>query len=224
MSGSLAIKGIREGLLITLGGNTWAEALDEMLAHIDSKGDFFLGARIALQLGTLEPRAADLAEARSKLAKRGLTLWAALTEVPTVARSAKRLGLATVLPAPPDGPRYIELAGSGATLVRGTLHSGDRIEGAGHVVILGDVDPGAEIIAAGDIIVWGVLSGAVHAGATGDDSALVCALALSPTHLDIAGHAAAPLPRSPLQPMTARLEDGAVMVEAWIPTDGKAHT
>jgi hypothetical protein len=106
-----------------------------MLAHIDSKGDFFLGARIALQLGPLEPRAGELSDARSRLAKRGLTLWAVLTEVPTVARSAKRLGLATILPAPLDAPNDGELAGSDATLVRGTLHSGERIQSAGHVVI-----------------------------------------------------------------------------------------
>ncbi len=225
MSGSLAIKGIREGLLITLGGNTWADALEELLAHIDSKGDFFLGARIALHLGSLEPGAADLADARSRLAKRGLTLWAALTETPAVIRSAKSLGLVTELPATsaaPDSTKEAELGAGGARLVRGTLPSGHRIQSAGHVVILGDVDSGAEIAAAGNIIVWGALRGRALAGANGDGSALVCALELSPEQLVIAGRSAVPpLPGGSARPATARLDGETIIIEEWKTSGGE---
>jgi len=220
MSGTLAIKGIREGLLITLGGSTWAEALDEMLAHLDSKGDFFLGARIALQLGSLEPRAGDLAEVRSRLAKRGVTLWAVLTEAPTVAGAAQSLGLATVLPTPaPEVPPGSGSGGAGAVLIEETVHSGRRVESAGHMVVMGDVDFGAEIIAGGHIVVWGKLRGVAHAGALGNEGAVVCALDLSPMQLRIAGHTAISPPRrgSP-QPECAQLRDGKIVVEVWKPS------
>jgi septum site-determining protein MinC len=36
--------------------------------------------------------------------------------------------------------------------------------------------------------VWGKLRGTVHAGARGDESAVVCALYLAPTQLRIAGY------------------------------------
>jgi len=226
MSGTLAIKGIREGLLITLGGSTWAEALDEMLAHLDSKGDFFLGARIALQLGSLEPRAGDLAEIRSRLAKRGVTLWAVLTESPTVARAAQSLGLATALPTPAtEVPPGSGIGGAGAVLIEGTVHSSRRVEFAGHIVIVGDVDFGAEIIAAGHIVVWGKLRGAAQAGAFGNETAVICALDLSPMQLRIAGHTAVSPPRrgSP-QPECARLRDGKIVAEVWKPSGRETRT
>jgi septum site-determining protein MinC len=220
MSGTLAIKGIREGLLITLGGSTWAEALDELLAHLDSKGDFFLGARIALQLGPLEPRAGDLAEVRSRLAKRGVTLWAVLTEAPAVASAAQSLGLATVLPTPaPDAPPGSGGGGTGALLIEATVPSGHRIESAGHVVIVGDVNLGAEIIAGGHIVVWGRLRGTAHAGALGNEGAVVCALDLSPMQLRIAGHTAvSPSRRGSPQPECAHLRDGKIATEVWEPS------
>jgi septum site-determining protein MinC len=221
MSSVLAIKGIREGLLITLGGSTWAEALEEMLAHIDSKGDFFLGARIAVRLGEHLPRAADLADLRGRLAKRGLTLWAVLTDAPAVVAAAQSLALATALPSPPagsDAPLESAMTGTAAVLVESTLHSGKRIEYAGHVVVLGDVSPGVEIVAGGHVIVWGKLRGTVHAGAHGNEHARVCALDLSPMQLRIAGHAAtSPSRRGSPQPEVVRLRNGNLVTDVWKP-------
>jgi septum site-determining protein MinC len=60
----------------------------------------------------------------------------------------------------------------------------------GDIAIIGDVNPGAEVIAGGDIVVWGRVRGILHAGAFGDESAVICALDLSPMQLRIAGHIA----------------------------------
>jgi septum site-determining protein MinC len=73
-------------------------------------------------------------------------------------------------------------------LIKRTLRNGRTIHSDGHVIVLGDVNAGAMIIAAGDVIVWGKLRGTVHAGARGDESAVVCALYLAPTQLRIAGY------------------------------------
>lgn len=73
-----------------------------------------------------------------------------------------------------------------AIIVRRTLRSGQRVHHIGSIVILGDVNPGAEVIAGGDIIVLGALRGVAHAGAMGEEDALVVAFRLLPTQLRIA--------------------------------------
>jgi septum site-determining protein MinC len=103
-------------------------------------------------------------------------------------------------------------------LVRRTLRSGQVIQHPGHVVVIGDVNPGAEIIAGGDVVVWGKLRGIVHAGATGDDGAVVCALSLAPLQLRIGNHIArAPEGREDLleRPEMASVQDGEIVAEPW---------
>jgi len=84
------------------------------------------------------------------------------------------------------------------------------------VIVIGDVNPGAEIFAGGNIIVWGKLRGTVHAGAQGDNSAIVCALDLSPTQLRIADKISiAPSQKNIPKPEIARLVDNRVIAETW---------
>jgi septum site-determining protein MinC len=66
--------------------------------------------------------------------------------------------------------------------------------------------------------VWGRLRGMVHAGAEGEESAVVCALELSPTQLRIAGQIAiSPQRKGKSQPELARLVKGQVVSEPWNP-------
>jgi septum site-determining protein MinC len=86
------------------------------------------------------------------------------------------------------------------------------------VVILGDVNPGAEIIAGGNVVVWGRMRGVVHAGAAGDESAVVCALDLAPTQLRIASHIGVSPDRSgPPRPEMAHVREGRLIAEGWQP-------
>lgn len=98
-----------------------------------------------------------------------------------------------------------------------TLRSGQRVSGAGTVVVLGDVNPGAEVIAGGDVIVVGKLRGLAHAGAEGNEEAVIWALELSVKQLRIAGHVAvAPEDAShPGGPERARVKDGQIVIEPW---------
>lgn len=103
-------------------------------------------------------------------------------------------------------------------LVHRTLRSGQIIQHPGHVVVIGDVNPGAEIIAGGDVVVWGRLRGIVHAGAAGNDGAVVCALSLAPLQLRIGHHIArAPEGREdlPQRPEIASVQDGEIVAEPW---------
>lgn len=75
-------------------------------------------------------------------------------------------------------------------IFRGTLRSGQVFRHAGTIMLIGDVNPGAEVISGGDIFVWGRLRGIVHAGAMGNERAVVCAIDFEPIQLRIAGYIA----------------------------------
>ena len=221
MSSKIEIKGIRDGLLITLGDGTWDELHQALIEQLDQQAEFLRGARLAIDAGSLILKAVDLGDLTREISDRGLTLWALLSESPTTERSAQSFGLAIRLPKPgPVKPAVAPVPqdAEGAVLVRRTLRSGANLQFAGHVVVIGDVNPGAQVIARGDVVVWGKLRGMVHAGAEGDEQAVVCALDLSPTQLRIAGAiAVTPKRRGKPQPELARLEKGQVVAEAWDP-------
>ena len=96
------------------------------------------------------------------------------------------------------------------------LRSGSKFFTDGNVVILGDVNPGAEIIAGGNIIVMGSLRGMVHAGASGDEKAIIIAFRLIPTQLRIADHITRPPDGEEVvidSPEMARIRSGKVCIE-----------
>ena len=69
---------------------------------------------------------------------------------------------------------------------KGTMRSGASINFNGNVVVMGDINPGAEVIATGNIIVTGTIKGMVHAGAKGNDSAIITGMGIKPTQIRIA--------------------------------------
>ena len=98
------------------------------------------------------------------------------------------------------------------------MRSGQAISYHGNVVILGDVNPGAEIAATGNVIVMGALRGVVHAGAGGDENAIVLAFKLQPTQLRISDHITRPPDNEIIEtdhPEMARIRDGVVTIEAF---------
>ena len=222
MSDLITIKGIREGLLVTLSeGENWMATSRTLLDRIDQASDFFTGAKLALGVGPRALSAADLGRLRDALSERKVNLWAVLSDSPTTVNAAQALGLIIHLPAStpqtrPDREVDPEEAREEAVLVRRTLRSGRSVRHTGHVVVIGDVNPGAEIVAGGDVVVWGRLRGVVHAGAGGDAEAVVCALDLSPTQLRIANHiATSPARKGEPKPEMARIRDGQIVAERW---------
>jgi len=221
------IKGIQEGLLITLGEGPWKEVHAELLDHLTKQGQFLRGARVALDVGDRALKAAELGSLRDEISERELSLWAVLSSSPTTETTAQTLGLATRLSkASPEKPVKRQdttfFEGEDAILVQRTLRSGYSLTYPGHVVVIGDVNPGAEIIASGNIVVWGHLRGMVHAGAEGDEKAIVCALKLSPTQLRIAGQIAFQDElHTKTQPVIARRQGNKVITELWSTKKGK---
>jgi len=223
MQPSVQIKGIRDGLLIILGEGAWEEIREALFGQLDQQADFLRGARLALDVGNRILKAADLGQLRDQLSDRGLSLWAVMSNSPVTEQTAQTLGLATRISKPvpervaPSANTTIS-GGEGAVLVRRTLRSGYSLKHSGNVIVIGDVNPGAEIVASGNVIVWGHLRGMVHAGAEGDENAVVCALDLAPTQLRIAGLIAiTPKRRGKPQPEMVMVSNGQVVAELWNP-------
>ncbi|HEX5837866.1 MAG TPA: septum site-determining protein MinC [Anaerolineales bacterium] len=219
----IQIKGLRDGLLVSLDDAPWEEQRAALIAQVDSQPSFFQGARLALDVATQVLKVNELVELRDQLSERGIALWAVISESPTTEKTAQLLGLATRISKPrPEESRKFSVEDLGeetALFLSRTLRSGTRIEFAGHVVVLGDVNPGAEIVAQGNVMVWGRLRGMVHAGSKGNRAAMICALDLSPTQLRIADEVAGSLkPRDLPRPERARInEDGKLQAEFWSP-------
>ncbi len=224
---TLTIKGIRQGLLITLSEGEWGPQLDALGAYLSANPAFFRGGRVALDVGARRLNGPEIRAAAELLAHHEVELWAVLSTDPTTEAAVQELGLVIDLgpsAAPPAaGPAAEdELSRSAGPLadglvIRRTLRSGQILRHPGHIVVIGDVNPGAEVVAGGDIVVWGRVRGLVHAGALGEEGAVICALDLAPTQLRIAGHIA----RSPDErrskpvPEIAMVRDERIVAEPW---------
>jgi septum site-determining protein MinC len=217
-SSLVQIKGLREGLLVSLGDAGWPVLQRALMEYIEQQPAFFQGARLALDVGNQVLRVAELSTLRDQLSERGISLWAVLSNSPATESTAQILGLATRVhkPRPQELQAAKGIDDETALWVNKTLRSGMRIEFASHIIIFGDVNMGAEVIAGGSVIVWGRLRGVVHAGAQGNRDAVVCALDLSPTQLRIANEIAiSPAKGDKSQPEIVRLKDGRLQAEPW---------
>ena len=99
-----------------------------------------------------------------------------------------------------------------------TLRSGTAIRFDGDVIVFGDVNPGAQIIATGNVLVLGSLRGMVHAGASGDENAIILGFDLRPTQLRI-GRKIAIAPNedaaSGTNPTVARVRDDKIVLDPY---------
>lgn len=232
---SVSIKGTKDGLLVTLGEGDLASILGELEARLGNTAWFFKGAQVALDVGRRELSIEEIERIQTLLTRHQVTLVSVISEVPATRAAASLLDLETRRSFRPESrlkrraKDFIEpfvplKVGFGrgqlseGTLIRCTLRSGQVVRHPGHVVIIGDVNAGAEVIAGGDIVIWGSLRGTVHAGAMGDDQAIVCALDFAPLQLRIGKYIARPpegAPRPVAIPEIAFVQEGRIIVEAW---------
>ena len=231
VASQIGIKGIREGLLVTVPDRgSFADLVALLIDELSQKQAFLQGSQVALQIGYRKLNKEDLRELQALFEQNQLELWAVLAEESVTREAARDLALATRLSGSqtdlngnflsqvtepetsvPDNPPQ------GGLILKETLRSGRAIYHEGHVVVIGDVNPGAEIVAGGDVIVWGRLRGLVHAGALGDETAVICALELNPTQLRIANQIAISPDekRSRAIPEQAAIRNGQIEAEMW---------
>lgn len=218
----MEIKGIKDGILVTLEEQDWLDGKKNLIKKIKEKQEFFRGARLVLDVGNNVLRAKELGELRDNLSTQEVTLSGILSPSLVTQESARLLGMSTKLSTPKVKagnkikPLDTALKGEPAVMIHRTMRSGFKVAYQGHVIVLGDVNPGAEIIASGSVIVWGRLRGTVHAGAEGDDEAVVCALDLSPMQLRIAAKiATTPQEKEQPKPEIASIKEDQIIAEPW---------
>lgn len=103
--------------------------------------------------------------------------------------------------------------------LRKTVRGGQSIRYNGNIVIIGDINSGAEVTAAGNIIVLGAIKGNVSAGANGNTKAIIAAFSLQPEILKISNIVTLSPDDSeePEYPEVAKVKDGAIIVEPYLP-------
>src|SRR5436190_17128994 len=238
VQGNIAIKGTRNGLLLTLEPETpFSELLNALSHRLSEAPGFFRGASLALYTRHRDLRISERTQLEELLANYQMSVTS--LEQMLVAKQHEPEVIASNVASEPyidvgSNPPIIAEIQSEQTQVqidrldprdsddtlflRRTIRSGQAIQHASNIVILGDVNPGAEIVAGGDIIVWGVLRGMVHAGYPDNENAYVCSLHLAPVQLRIAHLLSRPPEGGEMQtlPEVAAIRNGRIVVDTWI--------
>ena len=235
VQGNIAIKGTRNGLLLTLEPETsFSELLNALSYRLSEAPGFFRGASLALDTRRRDLRTSERMQLEELLANYQMsvtsleqTLKAKQEVLVSVPSDIVLMPTFTAEFQSEQAPEQIERLDprdSDDTLfLRRTIRSGQAIQHASNIVILGDVNPGAEIISGGDVLVWGVLRGMVHAGYPNNESAIVCSLLLAPVQLRIAHLLSRPPDGYQVQarPEFASIKSGQIVVEAWLNGHGR---
>ncbi|MBN1483906.1 MAG: septum site-determining protein MinC [Chloroflexia bacterium] len=218
----IQIKGDRKGLRLLLAENAPFEVLLQALEEQFQRGEaFFRGADVLIDVGDRSIEQAEAQKLEVLLQKWTVNLRAIGTTNRHSRGAIHDAGLRAThsdheQAAPSQAPAFAHSTGESLFVVR-TVRSGQLIRYHGPITILGDVNPGAEVISGEDVVVWGRVRGVVHAGATGNEDSVVCALELQPTQLRISNLAA----RSPEEalpsagPEVAYIEEGRIVVAPW---------
>ncbi len=217
----IEIKGTQWGLALSLGTAPWSEIMRDLQNRLLVGDTFFHNSQVRLETDRRALTEAELREIVGLLGHHGVRVHSVLTRSEATASAVQQMGLRIALPDVPalsEGSRPLVNENNLGVVIRGTLRSGQAIRHRGHVVIIGDVNPGAEVVAGGDIVVWGRARGMLHAGAAGDEQAVVCALVLQPTQLRI-GSLIAVSPDTPpsqdARPEVACAQDRQIVALPW---------
>jgi len=246
VQGYIAIKGTRNGLLLTLEPETpFSELLGALAERLAEAPSFFRGASLSVDTSRRLLRVSERVQLEKLLAHYQMSVTP-LELIPVTRKESTQellapiqptqtpLPMATVQLVREESPVQHEVQGAAGNVrdakkstdtlfLRRTIRSGQAIHHDSTVVVLGDVNPGAEIVAGGDIIVWGVLRGMVHAGYPDNEQALVCALQLAPVQLRVARLLSRPPDGMDVQqlPEVAAIRNGRIVVETWL--NGPRH-
>jgi hypothetical protein len=128
----ITIKGIGESLQVFVIGEDWNTAYPSLLEALSEQSDFFHGARIALNVDSIDLDLKDLKGLIDELSGRDIHLRAIYSKSELTLDSASHLGIAHSLPSEQldngDEPCFdIELLGEEAIFLQRTLRSGQSI-------------------------------------------------------------------------------------------------
>ncbi|MGE3540574.1 MAG: septum site-determining protein MinC [Candidatus Tectimicrobiota bacterium] len=214
------LSGTDYGLLLRL---EWDSPLPQLLVELEEylqqSPKFFAGAQVLLEIGGRPVMQQDMEQLGVVLTRYGVTLQGVVPVMEGLERRSPPPSPATFIPSPADPQTLIHLE-------QRTVRSGEKVAADGHLIIMGDVNPGAEVIAGYNIFVWGSLRGSAYAGVPDREDAIIAALHFAPIQLRIAGHIARPPEvrgSAPGAPELARIDQNAIVVEAWERGRGGFH-
>ena len=181
-------RGTRSGIVVSLDADDTPSALQNALA---SQRDL-LGGKVFIEIG-------------------GRVSWEAVGAVTSAVEEAE----GSVVEVRP--PSTVVQAKGETVIVARTVRSGARVDSSGSIIVIGDVNAGSELIAEDDIIVLGALRGVAHAGANGNDKAIIWAQQILSKQLRI-GNALAQAGeggKAASGPEVAQLFEGQIMLRPW---------
>lgn len=216
----ITFKGVKEGIYINVAGDNILAIKNELDVKLKAASGFYKGTKI-LGIRSENLSTENIIELELIL-KYKYDLIVSNEELPThilesqTSDSLAENGEVEEM----ENALYQDGDESITKFVNGTLRSGQVVKYDGNIVIIGDVNPGALIEARGNIIVLGTLRGVAHAGKDGNLNSIVACYNLRPTQLRISDRIA----RSPDDgmvssrlPEVARIKDGEVVIEPYLP-------
>ena len=180
----LKIKGINDGLLMTLPNLSWEQCCEAVRETIIDNVSFYTGANLFLDAGDLDIRVIEITSLRNELERNGIYLKGIFGKSEKTMQNCRSLGLMTEPSVSKKSFRkdIIEESqqakeiGETAYLVNRTVRSGTMIERKESIVVIGDVNPGAEIISEKNIVVLGTVRGRLAAGSSGGADVYIAAV------------------------------------------------
>ncbi len=177
----LKVKGINDGLLMTLPDSPWEECYRSVLETIGDNGGFYAGANLFLDAGPLDIRVIEITNLRHDLENQGVSLKGIFGSSEKTRQNCRSLGLLTEQTVSAKSLRKEKIeevqpgkgVGEPAFLVNRTVRSGTVVERKETIVVIGDVNPGAEIISGSNVIVLGTVRGRVSAGTDGGPGSFI---------------------------------------------------
>src|SRR6266446_5683874 len=195
------LSGTDYGLLLRL---EWDSPLPQLLVELEEylqqSPKFFAGAQVLLEVGSRPVLQQDMEQLTVVLSRYGVMLQGVAPILDGLERR----------PPPPSRPMFVPSPPDVQTLVhveQRTVRSGEKVAAEGHLIVIGDVNPGAEVIAGYNIFVWGALRGSAYAGVPDHEEAIITALHFAPPP--------EARPNAPGTPELARIDQNAIVVEAW---------
>ncbi len=210
MSVEVMVEGVDSELVIDLKAlGSFADMKTELERNLHAIDNYLMGNWVSIDVGSKSITERQLREMEDILLDHGFHLKDLINNnSSSFNHEARRI---------PINPGEEEIPDSSETvLIHRNLRSGQKCFSKGNLVVLGDINPGAEIIAGGNILVMGALRGMAHAGAFGDEKAVIAAYRLSPTQLRIANHITRPPDGEAIlvtNPELARIRAGKVVIE-----------
>lgn len=210
MSVEVMMEGVDSELIINLKAwGSFADMKAELERNLHAIDSYLMGSGVSIDVGNKSVTERQLGEMEDILLEHGFRLNKLMNR--NLSRSTPGNQ--------PIFPNYAEEDGLYSTdtmLIYRSLRSGQKYLSDGNMVILGDVNPGAEVIAGGNILVMGALKGMAHAGAFGNENAVIAAYRLSPIQLRIANHITRPPDGENIvvnTPELAKIRAGKVVIE-----------